>query len=146
MIHVKDTASAQALMLELPTDRINGRRFNVGSPQNTYRIRDLADIVSAAMARPVEIEWYGDPDHRSYRVAFDRIGALGWRAEHTAEEGVSEIAERLEAGTLDRTTDTITLEWYKTLQRWHRIIHKLEMYGGILDLDAPADSSVVGRA
>ena len=68
----------------------DGEIFNVGSARDSYQIGPLGEIVADCVPRDVEIEWYGDPDHRSYRVAFDKIEALGYRAEHTAEDGVRE--------------------------------------------------------
>ncbi|WP_207459339.1 SDR family oxidoreductase [Azospirillum sp. SYSU D00513] len=138
MIHVRDTAAAQIFMLTAPAEKVNGRIFNVGSDSETYRIKDLADAVVSALGRPVEIEWYGDADHRSYRVSFDRIEALGWRTEHNVAHGVRGIVAALENGTLDKTPQTITLEWYRTLTSWHERIKELEMYGGILDVPAAA--------
>ena len=35
---------------------------------------------------------------------------------------------------IDKTLQTITLEWYKELAAWHRRIREIEMYGGILDI------------
>lgn len=134
MVHVSDTARAQMLMLETEPDRINGQIFNVGSEGNTYQLAPLGDLVAGCVPRDVEIEWYGDPDLRSYRVAFDKIEALGYRTEKTAMDGVAEICEALDAGTLDKTTQTLTLEWYKELMRWHRIIRDTEMYGGIVEI------------
>ncbi len=134
MIHVRDTAAAQILMLTAPADQVAGQVFNVGSARETYQIGPLGEIVAACVPRDVEIEWYGDPDHRSYRVGFDKIEALGYRAEHTAEDGVREICGHLEAGTLDKTDRTITLTWYKQLAEWHRIIREVELYGGILEI------------
>jgi hypothetical protein len=83
----------------------------------------------------VEIEWYGDPDHRSYRVSFAKIEGLGWKAKLQAEDGVREVYQALEAGLTDRTPQTITLQWYRELARWHEIIKSVEMYGGIVDID-----------
>ncbi len=134
MVHVRDTARAQIFMLEADTTRVNREIFNVGSASNVYRIGALGEIVADTVPKDVDIEWYGDPDHRSYRVAFDKIESLGWRAEKSATDGVEEIIEALEAGTVDRTTETITLEWYKELSRWHRRIREVEMYGGIVNL------------
>ncbi|HZH28540.1 MAG TPA: SDR family oxidoreductase [Azospirillaceae bacterium] len=139
MVHVRDTAEAQMFLLRAPLDQVNGKIFNVGSDENTYRVRDLADTIVRVVSErkhQVEIEWYGDPDLRSYKVGFERIEALGWKAKRRAEDGVSEIVERLEKGVLDRTTETITLEWYKTLASWHERIKQLEMYGGILEVGA----------
>lgn len=134
MVHVRDAARAQIFMLEADPVQVNGRIYNVGSEGNTYQIGPLAEIVAGYMPRSVEIEWYGDPDHRSYRVAFDKIEALGYRTEKRAQDGVAEICHALEAGAVDKTTQTITLDWYKELTRWHRVVREVEMYGGILEL------------
>lgn len=134
MVHVRDTAGAQMFMLEAEPDRVNGQIFNVGSADNTYQIGPLGEIVAGYVPRDVEIEWYGDPDPRSYRVAFDKIETLGYRTGKTPSDGVAEICEALEAGTVDKTIQTITLEWYKELARWHRIVREVEMYGGIVEI------------
>ena len=134
MVHVRDTARAQMFMLEADPARVNGRIFNVGSAANVYQIGPLGELVAGCVPRDVAIEWYGDPDRRSYRVAFDRIEALGWRAGKTAADGVAEICAALEAGAVDKTTRTITLDWYRELTHWHRIVRGVEMYGGIVDI------------
>ena len=135
MVHVKDTAAAMIFLLNAPEERISGEIFNVGSESNNYRLGPLAEIVAATVPRDVSIEWYGDPDHRSYRVAFDKIESLGYCAKRTAEDGVREICEALEAGVVDKTTDTITIDWYKDLLAWHERIKATELYGGILALE-----------
>jgi nucleoside-diphosphate-sugar epimerase len=121
-------------MLEADPAKVNGQIFNVGSADNTYQIGPLGEAVAACIPREVEIEWYGDPDRRSYRVGFDKIEALGFRTEKTAADGIAEIYEALESGTVDKTNQTITLEWYKELVRWHGVIRRVEMYGGIVEI------------
>ena len=134
MVHVRDTARAQMFMLTADAAKVNGQIFNVGSDGNTYQIGPLGRLVAGYVPKEVEVEWYGDPDERSYRVAFDKIEALGYRTELTAADGVAEICEALEAGSVDRTVRTITLDWYRELARWHRTIREVEMYGGIVDI------------
>lgn len=134
MVHVKDTSAAMCLMLQAPPERINGQRFNVGANAHNYQLGPLAEIVVKSVPKDIKIEWYGDPDHRSYRVSFDKIAALGFKARYGAQEGAQEIYEALESKKAERSTKTITLEWYKELVKWHRIIKEVEMYGGILDL------------
>lgn len=134
MVHVKDTAGAMCFMLRAGREAINGQIFNVGSNENNYQLKPLAEEVAAAVPRDVELEWYGDPDHRSYRVSFDKIERLGYKATRMAQDGVEEICEALEAGRVDQTTETITLKWYQELVKWHKIIKEVEMYGGIIDL------------
>jgi nucleoside-diphosphate-sugar epimerase len=134
MVHVHDTARAHTFMLRAPEEEINGQVFNVGSEANTYQIGVLAEEIAHALPRDVRIEWYGDPDHRSYKVGFRKIEALGWKAELTPRDGALEIYRQLEAGTLEKTPETITLSWYQQLAKWHQIIKEVELHGGILDI------------
>lgn len=134
MVHVKDTASAQMFMLTAPAEKVGGQVFNVGSAENVYQLGPLGETVASYVPRDVEIEWYGDADKRSYRVNFDKIEALGWKAQRTAKDGVIEICAALEAGALDKTTRTITLDWYMQLADWHKRIKEIELYGGIIEL------------
>lgn len=134
MVHVSDTAAAQIFMLSASVDQVNGQLFNVGSDSNNYQLGPLAQLVADAVPRDVRVEWYGDPDHRSYRVAFDKIEALGWSAQKQAQHGVGEICQRLDAGTLDKTIKTITLDWYKEIVRWQSLIAEIELDGGLIDL------------
>lgn len=134
MVHVRDAARAQLFALQAPSAAVNGKTFNVGSAANTYQIGPLGDLVAQHVPRDVAIEWYGEPDHRSYRVAFDKIEALGYRAEWNAADGVAEICKALADGTVAKTARTITLDWYRQLAQWHRIIRDVELHGGILDL------------
>jgi nucleoside-diphosphate-sugar epimerase len=134
MVHVRDTARAQIFMLTADPTHVNRQIFNVGSDKNNYQLGPLAELVARTVPRPVKIEWYGDVDHRSYRVAFEKIRALGYEAELTAEDGVRDTCQALEAGLTDRTTNTITLDWYKELVAWQERLRKVEMYGGILKI------------
>ncbi|MBN9049905.1 MAG: SDR family oxidoreductase [Rhizobiales bacterium] len=134
MVHVKDTARAQIFMLTAPHSKVSGQVFNVGSETNNYQLGPLAEKVAATVPHDVKIEWYGDPDHRSYRVSFDKIYGLGYKALYHAEDGVKELCEALASGKVDRTPQTITLDWYRELTAWHERMRSLEMYGGVLKI------------
>jgi len=139
MLHVRDTCDVMLLLLTAEEKAINGEIFNVGSEANTYQLGELGKKIAATvgeeLGEKILIEWYGDPDHRSYRVSFRKIEeTLGWKARFDAEAGCREIIQRLQSGELDKTTDTITLVWYQELMKWHKIIKDVEMHGGILDI------------
>ena len=139
-VHVQDTTDVMIKLLEEDENKINGEIFNVGGNNLNYQIGTLgkivANIVEKLTGRKVEISWYGDPDKRSYRVSFDKIKkVLNWEPKWNAEKGVKEIVEKLESGVLDKTEETITLNWYKTLEKWYQIIKEMEMYGGILNIN-----------
>jgi nucleoside-diphosphate-sugar epimerase len=138
MVHVRDTAAAQIFMLTAPKQKVNGQIFNIGSRENVYQLQPLAvivrDTVQEVTGKTVDIEWYGDPDHRSYNVSFDKVEALGWKARIGAAEAVKEICQQLQAGTLDKTAKTITLQWYQELSKWQKVVQETQMYGGMLDV------------
>lgn len=140
-VHVDDTTDVMIRIIEFEdTEKINGQIFNVGGDELNYQIGQLgkmvADIVERQTGKKVEIEWYGDPDKRSYRVSFKKIKeTLGWKPSKMAEDGVVEIVDKLEKGVLSKTPQTITLEWYTQLEYWYKVVKEVEMYGGILNIN-----------
>ncbi|HHJ64037.1 MAG TPA: SDR family oxidoreductase [Aquifex aeolicus] len=116
-VHVRDTSSAMIKVLEAPQGKVNREIFNVGSDEQNYQIFDLAKRVAEAIGIPFEYEWYGLPDHRSYRVSFKKIKEkLGFEPQYNAEKGAVEIWEALKSGKVDPDDPrTITVEWYKHL-------------------------------
>ena len=134
MLHVQDAARALMFVLGAEAKRVTGRIFNVGSAANNYQIGPLGALVREAVPRDVDIEWYGDPDRRSYRVGFARIEALGFRARLSATDGVAEICAALAAGKVERTPRTITLDWYKHLVDMERLVRDVQLHGGIVDI------------
>ncbi|MEH7238308.1 NAD-dependent epimerase/dehydratase family protein [Bacillus sp. JJ1562] len=134
-VHIEDTTDIMCLLLETDPTLINGQIFNVGSNSNNYQLGNLANEIANALPTDVQIDWYGDPDYRSYRVSFDKIEKLlGWKAKKSGADGAIEIYSKLNSGELTKSEQTITLDWYKDLVKWHKIIKNIEMYGGILDL------------
>lgn len=140
MVHVQDTTDVMLLLLETEKDRINKEIFNVGSDENNYQIGELGHYIAEEVGKKIigeeiPIEWYGDTDHRSYRVNFDKIEKrLSWKAKWNASLGAEEIVDKIEKGEIDKTPDTITLNWYRELDRWHKIIKDVQMYNGIVDI------------
>lgn len=116
-VHVRDTSMAMIMVLEAEESKVRGEIFNVGSDEQNYQIFDLAKRVAEAIGIPFEYEWYGFPDHRSYRVSFEKIShVLGFKPKYNAEKGAVEIWEALRSGKVDpEDPKTITVEWYKKL-------------------------------
>jgi nucleoside-diphosphate-sugar epimerase len=139
MVHIEDTTDVMCLLLEATSTKINGEIFNVGGEANNYQLGPLGEEIAATVSRKigtkVAVEWYGDPDHRSYRVDFSKIKTvLGWQPKWDARRGAEDIVDRLEMGTLEKTMQGVTLDWYNELVKWHRIIKACERYGGILEI------------
>jgi nucleoside-diphosphate-sugar epimerase len=133
-IHVRDTARAMLLMLEVPRERINGQIFNVGSDDQNVQIMELAKTVAEAIGRPFAFEWYGLPDRRSYRVSFRRIREwLGFETTCTPADGAREVYEALLQRRLDPDDPkTITVQWYKHLLEMHAFLKDIELDGEVL--------------
>jgi nucleoside-diphosphate-sugar epimerase len=126
MVHVRDTARAFITVLEADPDVVNGEIFNVGSEDQNLQILPLARRVSEAVGVPFKEDWYGDPDHRSYRVSFDKIAKrLGYQAEVKPENGVREIFAALKSGKQTDGPTTRTVEWYKSLTQWHGVLRDI---------------------
>jgi nucleoside-diphosphate-sugar epimerase len=141
MVHVRDTTDVMLLLLTADQQKINGQIFNVGGNENNYQLGPLGDIVAEEVSKqlntPVKVEWYGDVDHRSYKVSFDKIATvLQWTPKWDAKLGSKEIVEKLVSGELDKSLQTITLDWYKELEKWRNIIKEVELHGGILDIQS----------
>ena len=134
MVHVEDTAEALIHLMTADESLVQGEVFNVGSEMNVYQIGQLGSTVADTVAGDVSINWYGDPDHRSYRVSFEKIESTGWKALRRAEDGVKDVTAALERGDTDRTPKTITLDWYKALVQFRSILENVELDGNLVDL------------
>jgi nucleoside-diphosphate-sugar epimerase len=95
LVHVEDISRATATLLSAPPNQVAGEAFNIGSAEQNYRIRDLADVVQQRLP-DCEVAFAGDafPDPRSYRVDFSKFASAfpECRFEWTAERGVDELA------------------------------------------------------
>jgi nucleoside-diphosphate-sugar epimerase len=116
-VHVRDTSRAMMRLLEAPAASISGEIFNVGSDDQNVQIMPLAELVAEAVGRPFDFEWYGSPDHRSYRVSFDKIrDRLDFECEWGPANGAAEVHRAIEEGEVDpEDPRTITVGWYKHL-------------------------------
>jgi len=133
MVHVRDTSRAFIAVLEADPGVVNGEIFNVGSDDQNLQILPLARRVSAAVGVPFREDWYGDPDHRSYQVSFKKFAQrLGYRTEHTPEDGAREIFQALTTGETTDGPTTRTVDWYKNLAHWHGVLKEIVLRDAVL--------------
>jgi nucleoside-diphosphate-sugar epimerase len=99
LVHVEDICEAILLALEAPREAVHNQVFNVGSDEQNYRIREIAEIVAEAF--PGCVVTYGPPsaDNRSYRVSFGKIRRHlpGFRCRWTADRGARQLREIFES-------------------------------------------------
>lgn len=133
MIHVRDTSKAFIAALGADKEKVAGERFNVGANEQNYQILQLGELVAKGVGKEFNYTWYGDPDHRSYQVNFDKIkDVLGFTPDWTPDKGAAEIAAALEAGTITPDIKTKTLAWYSELIDWAARIREIAPDGTIL--------------
>ena len=131
LVHVRDVARAALVLLEAPEELVAGEAFNIGSAEQNYRIRELAEIVHERL--PESAVTFADgasSDPRSYRVDFSKFEAAfpRFRCEWTAERGADELAEAYEA--VELTFDDFQGHRYVRLNQLRRLLEK-----DALDLD-----------
>jgi nucleoside-diphosphate-sugar epimerase len=97
LVHVDDMSNAFISVLKSSTDKINGETFNVGSNEENYTVREIAEKVEKIV--PDSKITYGDnasKDERSYRVNFNKIkNQLGFKTTWTLEKGIENIYDNL---------------------------------------------------
>lgn len=133
MIHIRDTSKAFIAALSAEKGQIAGERFNVGSNAQNYQVSKLGELVAEGVGKEFKFSWYGAPDHRSYKVNFDKIrDVLQFQPDWTPDKGAREIAQALETGKVKADLKTKTLAWYSELIEWNNKIQELAPDGHIL--------------
>ena len=99
LVHVRDVAKAALAMLEAPEDRVRAEAFNVGTDEQNYLVRELAEVLAQVTGCEIEIAEGSAADSRSYRVDFSKLVrvfpdlSLEWNAERGARELVDAYRE-----------------------------------------------------
>ena len=108
LVHGLDIATAIECALVAPRDAIHNEIFNVGSNEQNYRVRDIAEIIADTFPGSTLKIGGGDADSRSYRVRFDKIdtGLPGFACDWDARKGAEQLREVFESIDLDEATFT----------------------------------------
>ncbi|MEM2405736.1 MAG: NAD(P)-dependent oxidoreductase [Candidatus Methanomethylicaceae archaeon] len=117
VVHLLDLVKAIILIIEANENEVNGEIFNIGSNDQNYQIYELAKLIGDSIGKPYNIEWYGEPDTRSYRVDFTKISKkLKFVTSYTPIEGAREIYKALENGIITETPETNVIRWWTNFQ------------------------------
>lgn len=95
LVHIEDISRAFIAILHAPWDTVHNEAFNVGSTQENYRVREVAEIVGDVVPNSmVSFAAGAGPDKRNYRVNCDKIrDQLGFEPKWTVRKGVEELYE-----------------------------------------------------
>ena len=88
-VHILDIAHAVACVLDAPQDAVHGEIFNVGSEEQNYQIRQIAQIISDLVPGCSLTVGDSSADARNYRADFTKIHERcpGSAASGTSSEG-----------------------------------------------------------
>ncbi len=74
LVHVEDICRAFLAVLEAPREVVHDEAFNVGRSEDNVQVRDIAEIVRAAVPESkVSFAPSAGPDLRNYRVDFSKL-------------------------------------------------------------------------
>jgi nucleoside-diphosphate-sugar epimerase len=108
LVHALDIGKAIRCALDAPRSVVHNQVFNVGSNDQNYQVRDIAEKVAAAF--PGCTTQFGEPgeDNRSYKVSFDKIHAElpGFSCDWNADRGAAQLAGIFASIDLDQATFT----------------------------------------
>jgi nucleoside-diphosphate-sugar epimerase len=103
LVHIRDIARATIALLDAPAAVVAGEAFNIGTDEQNYRIRELAEIVQRRLPQcEITFAEGASSDPRSYRVDFSKFASAfpECRYEWTAERGADELAAAYERENL----------------------------------------------
>lgn len=108
LVHGLDIAQAIRMILTAPRESVHNQILNVGSNENNYTVKEIAQTVAAAFPG-CELS-FGDPssDNRSYQVNFDKIESVlpGYRAQWSAADGAKQMYDVFASIDMDPETFT----------------------------------------
>jgi nucleoside-diphosphate-sugar epimerase len=96
MVHVRDICAAFLACLEADRANIHDQAFNIGRVGANYQIREIAEVVGAAVpGAKVTFAEGGGPDTRNYRVDFSKAESVlgAFAPTWDLESGTAELYE-----------------------------------------------------
>lgn len=121
-VHVKDVARLISKLLETDRDKIQQEIYNVGANDQNYQILPLAKVIGDAVGIDYDLDWYGEPDTRSYRVDFSKLKEeLNFDIIHTVPEAAKNVYKALEEGKTEKNDKTSIVKWYENLSKEDKV-------------------------
>jgi nucleoside-diphosphate-sugar epimerase len=96
LVHIEDISRAFLAVLAAPVEAVHNQAFNVGSNDQNFQVRDIADLVQECV--PGSSVRYADgagPDARCYRVNFDKIRRAlpGYTTRWSLRDGICQLRD-----------------------------------------------------
>jgi nucleoside-diphosphate-sugar epimerase len=129
LVHIEDISRAFVAVLDAPTEKVYDRPFNVGVPNENFRIREIAEIVKeTVVGSKLGFAEGASPDTRNYRVDCSLLPSVvpSFKPQWTVRKGAHELYEAYKSVGL-------TLDEFEG-KKFKRIDHvRMLIADGILD-------------
>jgi nucleoside-diphosphate-sugar epimerase len=131
LVHGLDIAKSIRLALEAPRDAIHAETFNVGSNEQNYRVREVAEIVGAAFPGCEVTFGEAGADNRSYKVNFDKINSQlpGFSCDWNAQSGAEQLYNVF--SSIDLDTETFEGRGHTRLKQLEYLIKTHQLDGDL---------------
>lgn len=123
LVHVLDICEAISCVLEAPRQVVHNQIYNVGSTEENYQVREVAEIVAEVFPGCELSIGVSDGDNRSYRVNCDKI--YEQLPEFECRRDVAEGAEQLRV-LFERINLTRELFEFRPYTRIKQLKHLLK--------------------
>jgi nucleoside-diphosphate-sugar epimerase len=146
VVHVEDVSRAFMKILEAPIETVHNQAFNIGANQLNHQIRELAEIVAAAVPDcQLEMRPQAGADQRTYKADFTKFARTfgDFEFHWTAAKGARHLARQFRAMGLSR--ENLADRRYTRLQ-WLRHLLDGGRLDGALRWQAPAPAIVYASA
>jgi nucleoside-diphosphate-sugar epimerase len=132
IVHVEDISRAFVAALEAPREAVHGQAFNVGRPEENYRVRELAEIVRDTVPGcTIEFAGGASPDARNYRVDATKIARAlpAFQPRWTARAGARQLYEAFREARI--TLDDVEGWRYRRIGQIKRLMQAGRLDGSL---------------
>jgi nucleoside-diphosphate-sugar epimerase len=108
LVHALDIAKAIRMSLLSPREAVHGQIFNVGSDEQNYQVREVAEVIGDVFPGCEVSFGPAGGDNRSYKVNFDKIREVlpGYECDWNARKGAEQLLSVFSSIDLDEEAFT----------------------------------------
>jgi len=102
LVHIKDICKSFITVLNAPIEKIHNQAFNIGSSDENYQIKVIAQHIQAINNCKIIVAKKNLEDSRDYNVCFDKLkNELNFTIDFTLDLGIIELFKKYNAISLD---------------------------------------------